>query len=221
MVTRPTLAFSRPTLAAGPDRRIADNLSIVAGFVRDQASSLDGRSSTLDRDEVQAILAELGGRVDAVARLHRLLAENPAEAAVSLSDYLQDISTAIVAALSDDHDIRLQFACDPHCFVPPDRALSIGFIVVELVTNAVKYAHPTGVAGEIRVGCEQRPDGTITIEVSDDGVGLPERMDPMKADSLGLRIVRSLAAQLGARVRFEHNALGLSCVLQMPGELRA
>jgi two-component sensor histidine kinase len=221
MATRPTLAFSRPNLAAGSDRRVADSLSIVAGLVRDQASSLDGRSSTLDRDEVQTILSELGGRVDAVARLHRLLAENPVESVVGLGDYLQDISAAIVAALSSDRVTRLQFACDPHCFVLPERALSLGFIVVELVTNAVKYAHPTGVAGEIRVGCEQRPDGTITVEVSDDGVGLPEGMDPMKADSLGLRIVRSLAAHLGARLEFEHNALGLSCVLQMPGELRA
>ena len=221
MTPRPTLAFSRLDRAAGSDRRIADNLSIVAGLVRDRASSLDGRPSTIDRDEVQTILVELGGRVDAVARLHRLLAENPAEAAVSLGEYLQDISTAIVAALSDDLDIRLRFACDPRCFVPPDRGLSLGFIVVELVTNAVKYAHPTGVAGEIRVGCEQRPDGTIIVEVSDDGVGLPEGMDPMKSDSVGLRAVRSLAAQLGARVGFKHNALGLSCVLQMPGELRA
>jgi two-component sensor histidine kinase len=222
MATRPTLAFSRPDLAAGPDRRIADNLSIVAGLVRDQASILGGRSSMIGRGEVQTILVELGGRVDAVARLHRLLAESPAEAAdLSLGDYLQDISTAIVAALSSDRVIRLQFACDPHCFVTPERALSLGFIVVELVTNAVKYGHPTGVAGVITVGCEQRPDGTITVEVSDDGVGLPEGMDPMKSDSLGLRIVRSLAAQLGARVGFEHDALGLSCVLQMPGELRA
>src|SRR5687768_2820293 len=71
--------FRGPDFAAGPDRRIAGNLSIVAGLVRDQASSLDGRASTIDRDEVQTIVAELGGRVDAVARLHRLLAENPVE----------------------------------------------------------------------------------------------------------------------------------------------
>jgi two-component sensor histidine kinase len=221
MATRPTLAFSRPILAAGPDRRIADNLSIVAGLIQDPAASLHSRCGTLDRKEVHTILAELGGRVDAVARLHRLLAEHPVEPAVSLGEYLHDITDAIVAALSDDRDIRLRFACDPHCFVPPERALSLGFIVVELVTNAVKYSHPTGVAGEISVACQQRSDGTIIVEVSDDGVGLPEGMDPMTIASLGLRMVRSLAAQLGARVGFRHDALGLSCVLQMPGELRA
>jgi two-component sensor histidine kinase len=221
MATRPILAFSRPDLVAGSDRCLAGNLSIVAGLARQQASNLDGRLSLIDRGEIQSILAELAGRVDAVARLHGLLAESRAEATLNLGEYLQDISAAIVAALAGDCDVRLQLACDPHCFMPRERALSIGFIVVELVTNAVKYAHPTGVAGDIRVACEQRSDGTTTVEVSDDGVGLPEGMNPLKADTLGLKIVRSLAAQLGARVGFEHNALGLSCVLQMPGELRA
>ena len=216
-----TLAFSRSDLSVGPNRRIADNLSTLAGLVREQASSLGERSSPIDSDEVQTILTELGGRVDAVARLHRLLAEKPAGTAVNLGEYLQDISGAIVAALADDHDTRLRLACDPHCFVPPECALSIGFIVVELVTNAVKYSHPTGVAGEIKVGCAQGADGAITVEVADDGVGLPEGMDPMRAGSLGLRLVRSLSAQLGAQVEFEHDALGLSCVLQMPGDLRA
>lgn len=221
MAPRPTLIYSRPDFAAGSDRRTADNLSMGAGLVRHRASSLGRRFSPIEGDEARTILAGLGGRVDAVARLHRTLAERPAEAAVDLGDYLQDISVAIVAALSGDRVIRLQCACDPHCFVPPECALSLGFIVVELVTNAVRYAHPTGVAGEIRVGCAQGPKGTITVEVSDDGVGLSEGMDPTRADSLGLWLVRSLSAQLGGRVGFEHDALGLSCVLQMPGDLRA
>src|SRR5262245_10978211 len=139
MAPRPTLVFSRPDFA-GSDRRIADNLSMVAGLVHDRAASLDGRGSPIDSGEVRTILTELGGRVDAVARLHRMLAESPAPSAVNLGEYLQDIAAAIVAALAGDRDVRLQFACDPHCLVAPERALSVGFIVVELVTNAVKYA---------------------------------------------------------------------------------
>ncbi|HET9397067.1 MAG TPA: hypothetical protein VFO36_13550 [Nitrospiraceae bacterium] len=75
--------------------------------------------------------------------------------------------------------------------------------------------------GEIKVACTQATNGTITIEVADDGVGLPEGLDPRKVDSLGLRLVRSVADQLSAKVQFADSALGLSCVLQIPGELRA
>ncbi len=199
MTARPTLAFSRPNTA--------EELSIA--------------SNLIDSEEVRTLLAERGGRVDAVARLHRRLAGNPAEEAIGLGEYLRDISAAVIAALSSSRVIRLHFTCDEHCALPPERALSVGFIVVELVTNAVKYAHPTGVPGEIDVACTQAADGTVTVEVSDDGVGLPEGLDPMRADSLGLRLVRSLAAQLGARVRFAHDPLGLSCVLQIPGEPHA
>ncbi len=219
MASRPTLAFSRSEFPVGSNCRTADNLSMVAGLVRDRAASLGDGSGAIDGDEVRTMLVGIGGRVDAVARLHRLLAESPAGAAVDLGEHLQDISATIVAALAGDGGIQLRYACDPHCVVPTERALSIGFIVVELVTNAVKYAHPTGVAGEIGVECQQGPDGAITVEVSDDGVGLPEGMDPTTADTLGLRLVRTLSAQLGARVEFQHSALGLSCVLRMPGGL--
>jgi two-component sensor histidine kinase len=220
MTPRPTLAFSQPDPAAVSNHRIANDLATVAGLVRLQASSIGSRSSPIDREEVQTILAELGSRVDAVARLHRRLAVNPADEAIDLGAYLRDISAAVVAALSPNRETRLEFACGERCALPPERALSIGLIVVELVTNAVKYAHPTGVPGEIIVACSQGVDGTVTVEVSDDGVGLPEGLDPMKADSLGLRLVRSVAERLSARVRFAHDALGLSCVLRMPGEQR-
>ena len=199
MTTRPTLAFSRPDPAE--ESNIASNL--------------------IDSEKVRTLLAERYGRMGAVTRLHGQLAGNPAEEAIDLGEHLRDISAAVVAALASSGNIRLHFTCDRHCALPTERALSVGFIVVELVTNAVKYAHPTDVPGEISVACTQAADGTVTVEVLDDGVGLPEGMDPMKADSLGLRIVRSLAAQLGARVEFEHSPLGLSCVLQMPGKLCA
>jgi two-component sensor histidine kinase len=200
MTTRPTLAFLRPDPAE--ESSIASNL--------------------IDSEDVRTLLAERGGRMDAVTRLHGQLAGNPAEEAIDLGEYLRDISEAVVAALSSGRNNRLHFTCAGHCCaLPPERALSVGFIVVELVTNAVKYAHPTGVPGEINVACSQAADGTVTVEVSDDGVGLPEGLDPMRADSLGLRLVRSLAAQLSARVRFAHDPLGLSCVLQIPGEPHA
>lgn len=221
MTPRPTLVFSRPDPTAGnPDLPLADSLGTILWLVRMQASSVGDRPRAFDRAEVRTILSELGGRIDAVARLHRRLAGDPRAATIDLDGYLRDIAAAVVAGLSSDRDNLLHFSCDGRCLLPPERALAIGFIVMELVSNAVKYAHPTGVPGEIAVTCTQDVDGMVTVEVSDDGIGLPEGLDPMTADTLGLQLVRSLVAQLDARLIFAHNSLGLSCVLQIPRELR-
>jgi two-component sensor histidine kinase len=84
------------------------------------------------------------------------------------------------------------------------------------VTNAIKYAHPAGVAGQIRLACRRRSNGHLTIEISDDGVGLPEGLDPMQQGHLGFRLVRSLAKQLGAAIEFRSDSLGLFFLLDVP-----
>jgi two-component sensor histidine kinase len=210
------LAFSRPDPAAYTGQPIANSL----GLLRAQACNGAG-ARPFEGEKMRAILAELGSRADVVARLHRQLAARPLEEAIDLADYLRDISGAVVTALSASREIELEFICEGPCYLPTERVLPIGLIVMELVANAVRYAHPTGVPGEITVGCSEGTDGTVTVEVSDDGVGFPEGLDPMKADTLGLRLVRAVAEQLGARVQFAQDLLGLSCLLRVPGEQRA
>ena len=80
-----------------------------------------------------------------------------------------------------------------------DRAVHIGLIVNELATNALKHGFPEGGAGEVVVRAQ--PDGEqITLQVRDNGKGLPADLDLAQAPSLGLRIVEILARRLGGRV---------------------
>jgi two-component sensor histidine kinase len=93
--------------------------------------------------------------------------------------------------------------------------LSLGLLVSELVANSVKYAHPAGLPVKIDIGCEQNACQFV-IEFADDGVGLPEGFDPAVDGGLGLRVVRSLAAQLGATIKFDSSPLGTRVRLKMP-----
>ncbi len=158
---------------------------------------------------------EFGVRLDAVAQLHRLLAGGQAVRTIELTDHLRAIATGLVSCLTLGSEFSLQIASEGDCRVPPEKALPLGLIVGELVTNAVKYAHPAKVPGRIKVECSRTSTGGLTVEVSDDGVGLPQGLDPLKSGCLGFRLMRSLAEQAGATIRFDSDELGLRVELQM------
>jgi two-component sensor histidine kinase len=82
-----------------------------------------------------------------------------------------------------------------------DRAIPMGLIINELVSNALKYAFPDGRSGTIRIDLRFGVDGeTFSLSVSDDGVGVPPDMDLDSTETLGLRLVASLVGQLKARL---------------------
>jgi two-component sensor histidine kinase len=96
--------------------------------------------------------------------------------------------------------------------VPTDKAVSVGVIVTELVTNAHKYAYPDESAGEIRVSFAADGEGTTRLTVEDDGIGWSEG-DAPKGTGLGTRIIRSMAANLRSSVDFERGAPGTRATL--------
>jgi two-component sensor histidine kinase len=75
------------------------------------------------------------------------------------------------------------------------RAVPIGLIMNECITNALKYAFSDGHPGTIRIVAGETQDGMF-LEVSDDGVGMPPDFDPERSPGMGLQLVRMLADQL-------------------------
>ena len=202
-------------LAAEANHRIANHISMISGLLRVQGADLGRKQEAMTGPEVRAVLEECGARLEAVAKIHRLLAEGQDGASINIAAYLSDIAEGIVSGLSIGGVIKLRCDIAP-CALPPEKAVLLGLIVGELVTNAVKYAHPAGVAGMINLETSRRENGALVIEVSDDGVGLPENFDPSDGGGLGFRMIRELAARLEARVSFDNFGLGLTCVVRMP-----
>ncbi len=208
--------ISVEVLLAESNHRIANNLTVISGLVRLQAAEVARTDKLYSPDDVRTLLTEVGARIETVSRLHRLLAEAARGRAPDLGSYLGDVARTVVSSLtSSGRDDQLHADVEA-CSLPANQALSVGFIVGELVTNAVKYAHPGGAIGAIRLRCHKGPEGETLVDVSDDGVGLPEGFDPMDQGGLGLRLVRSLANQLGGELSFHQDGLGLSVRLRVP-----
>jgi two-component sensor histidine kinase len=201
-------------LVAEANHRIANSLSVLSSLVRRQASQLDGKRQ-FSRSDVRRILVDVRGRVDTVARFHRMLSGPSVEGPVEIGGYLHQLASHLVSSLSSPSAITLHLTCELGCRLEPDRALPLGLIVCELVTNSIKYAHPTGVHGQIQMRCRREPRG-ILIEISDDGIGLPEGFDVERDGGTGLELMRSLGRQIGAKLDFEDGGLGFRCAIRLP-----
>jgi two-component sensor histidine kinase len=98
-----------------------------------------------------------------------------------------------------------------------DAAVPCGLILNELVSNALKYAFPDGREGEIRIELRREPGQPGCLSVSDNGVGLPADVTLWSTKSLGLRLVRILAEELGATVEVKSDS-GTEVRLSLPAE---
>jgi two-component sensor histidine kinase len=209
------LATSPDTLSAEADHRIGNNLALIAAMLRLQANDVGRRSSMIPVEEARGLLAETAARIEAVGRLHRQLSGTGTDALVDVGEYLREITASIVASLAAPGMATISFDLRPSCALHANQVLPLGLIVGEVVSNALKYAHPTGLPTSITIGCG-RSKGGIVVEIADDGVGLPEGFDARTSGGLGLRLIRSLAEQLGAKVVFSSAPLGMRFTLTVP-----
>src|SRR5262245_24515473 len=165
----------------------------------------------MNKDLVLQALDEAQARLSANAdgRLSRT------NGRIYLSKLVRVIAESAVSTLDIFGRTHLLFRTEEDCFVPANTASAVGVVVNELVMNAIKYAHPSGVAGRLLIGCNRHSDA-IVVEIVDDGVGLPEGFDPMVDGKLGFQLARSAAAQVNARLTFVDTGLGLLVRLGIP-----
>jgi len=203
------------SLKVEADHRIANNLSVLNSLIWMQAKRVAQRGSVYRADEVCALLSEISTRVETIANLHKLLAGNVDGDEVNVGEFVRRTCSAL-GSLSSSSGLSVSVRGGCEQTVHARQALSIGLITAELITNAVKYAHPTGIPVHIEVVCRDSPEGLITIEVADDGVGLPEGFDASAGGGLGFQLMRSLADELDAKLSFDFDCLGTRARLVLP-----
>ena len=222
-MTPDAVQLSRPPtahLAIEANHRISNHLAMLGALLRLQAKDLGRADRALSRERFRTSWRSLRHRLDTVGQVHRLLAQGSNGAPIDVAKYLETIAQGLVSSLTANEQTRVEFGFPVTCVLPAEQAVALGLVAGELITNAVKYAHPAGVAGLIRVETSAPDEDTIAIEVRDDGVGLPDDIDPLQTQSLGFRTIRLLAKQLGASLSFVNYGLGLSCTLRIPHTAR-
>jgi len=201
---------------AEANHRIANNLNLLMSLVRMEASSAARRTALFSAADMRLMLEAVAARIGTIGQLHRLLSRTPFEGAISLQPHLREVSQALVTALSSPgQEVRVEHRGND-CLVPMRLVQPIVLILCEVFINAMKYAHPSGIPLTIGVDCIGGADGRLVVAVEDNGVGLPDDFDTVRGGGLGFRVIRSLAAELGAELSVLSSPLGLCFRLSLP-----
>jgi PAS domain S-box-containing protein len=177
---------ARELLLREADHRIKNSLQLVGSLLGLQ------RSRVSDPDAVAALDGAIS-RVMAVSQAHMALHQSSDLRHVALDDMLRDLC-AHVGTLNP----ALRFLCDcpPALQLDTERAIPLGLVVSELLTNAAKHAYPL-TSGEVRTIVSAERD-MVEIVVSDTGVGMAT--SGTSRARLGSTIVRALVTQIGAEM---------------------
>ncbi|MCP4660842.1 MAG: PAS domain S-box protein [bacterium] len=187
--------------------RVKNNMQVVISLLRLQ-------SRTIRSEPAREALANSQNRIKAMALIHETLYQSENLSGITLRSYVH----RLVRNLSSAHGPRgrsAQLVVDVgDAALDIDTAVPVGLIINELVSNSLKHAFPDRKPGEIRVAVHPAAEDEIELAVSDDGVGLPEEIDPRSAATLGLRLVARLAEdQLGGKLEIGR-AGGTCCTVR-------
>ena len=192
---RTAIAHEREVLLREVHHRVKNDLQLISSVLSMQARRL------VDQASVDA-LAECQSRVQTIALIHEYMYQSENLARLPLSRNVRGLAANLVrAGDAPGRAIALELDVEDDITLPVDRAIPCGLILNELVTNALKHAFPEGRRGRMRVTLRRAGVDTLLLAVADDGVGLPGDYDDGASGSLGFRLVRAFAEQLGATVR--------------------
>ncbi len=190
--------------------RVKNNLQVIAALLRLQGEQVTDAAA-------QGALADVGGRVRAIANIHESLYRSAQLANVDMLEFGMQLARDLRSLYQVESErVRVQFEAAP---IALDIAVALpcGLILNELVSNAFKHAFPGNRSGTIHITLGK--DGELLC-VSDDRVGLPAYMSTaqsgnLTSGSLGLHLVQVLADQIGAALTMDSND-GVSVRLSKP-----
>jgi two-component sensor histidine kinase len=186
--------------------RVKNSLQSIAAMVMIEARSQKS-------GEGKTALERVSHRIDALGQLYAQLSKSDRVESVDAATYLDDLCRDLIGSVVREGGRAIVLKTDiESVLLPTDRAIPIGLIVNELVTNAVKYAFPGESNGTVMVALKRLP-GELRLTVADDGRGIESR----RVDSgLGGRLVEGFAQQLGGQVERKSDRRGTTVHLILP-----
>ena len=177
-------------------------------------SMLTLQSAFSQNHEVERIVTDIGHKIQAMALVHQKLYQASDLSQVRLQEYLPELTHLLQQSYTiSPSRVTVRLDIDPVVLLI-DTAIPCGLILNELLCNAFQHAFPDERNGVIHIQLTKDDQGLITLQVSDNGVGVPSGFDFHAQDTLGVQSIVMVAEhQLQGTVAFTTNH-GVTCRIQ-------
>ncbi|MCP4130467.1 MAG: GAF domain-containing protein [bacterium] len=175
--------------------RVKNNLQVIS-------SMLNLQSRYISDTSVLNMLKEAGSRIQSMALIHKKLYESEKLSDIHFGEYAQGVIKELLRSYGAIGEITVDIKAEDS-MLGINSAIPCALIMHELVTNSIKYAFPKSKNNRITISFCTLETGELELKICDNGVGLPEEINPEEKKTLGLSIVAILTEQLDGRLEVD------------------
>jgi two-component sensor histidine kinase len=201
----------KETLLKEVHHRVKNNMQVISGL-------LDLQARSTGNPVLLQILNESQGRIQAMSLVHEKLYKSKDFARIDMAGYVRTLSQELFQSHKINPgkiDLIVQIHGDVHLDI--NKAIPCGLILNELISNAFKHAFPGNRQGELQIILCKTINAEIEIVVRDNGIGLPEDVDPHQPRTVGLHLLNGLAKnQLDGEMQVLRDSGGTEIRIKFP-----
>lgn len=175
------------------NHRVKNNLQSIS-------SLLSLQSRELQDSKALEVINESRNRVESMAILHRKLYKDHFAGSAFLPDFLEEIAENVLNAYGLSR-VTLETEVEP-LHLDANRAVHLGLILNEVMTNACKYAFPSHPEPTLLIICKTTPAREISLYVADNGRTV---YSPHSGKGFGTQLTEIEVEQLYGKYQFSYH----------------
>lgn len=172
--------------------RVKNNLQIVMGLLQSQSAYIKNKAALI-------AIRNSESRIQSVSLIHQKLYQSDNLGHINMAEYIDEL----INYLKDSFDLGIQIHFKKNICLDNlniNQALPLGLIMNEAITNAIKYAFKDKSYGSIIISFLPLNNGLHCLKIEDDGTGLPEGLNPLAVNSMGMNLMKGLSKQIGGEL---------------------
>jgi len=184
------LIFEKEGLLQEVHHRVKNSLQLTISLLNSQSYYLENQAA------IDAI-KDSQHRLKSIALIHQKLYQNQNVATINIQPYIFELVEYLNESLGSDKKINFELDI-LNIEMDISKAIPMGLIINEAITNIFKYAFTNRPKGKIEIRLSQRPERMYSLFIKDDGIGLPPDFDYTQSNTLGIVLMKGLSAQIDA-----------------------